>query len=371
MYFPVPTPILVGSNLLLILIIFLLLQPVCFKREAIPRLQNIAGIICIFLFCLFSFWGTDWFHYQEIFLQIKEYSKTSTNIEFIYIYLIKNICPNYIVFRLIIWGTGLLLIHLTISRLKINAPLTWFFFGTIFIPLYAYARVSLAIAIMIYGAILLCRPFEHHRIISYTLGFFLICISYFFHKSALIGISVLLFSFIIKDPKKYSWILYSIGFISCIIISKILISVFMETSIQEDAAYAKYGQAYLYSKYGTTPSGIGALIAISLERSVFYLVAFISYKILHNYYIPHGIHFLMKFQIFLVFFASLFYFETGANTGLLVERIIRFAIIPSAIILSYAHQYNLYSKLVLSTFAIGMAQTVYSITYSLYNSTFL
>ena len=368
MLFPEQTPTLVAFNLLLISLIFLFLNPTFFKSSTPPKWQVFTAVACIFLFSMFSFWGSDWFHYQEDFRKIKTYTNIRTHIEPVYIYIIKQLCPHYFVFRAIIWGSGLLLMSLTLHRLRLNSPLAWFFFGTLFLPLYAYARVSLAIAMVVYGAVLIDRPFENHKYLSYALGAAIIVGSFFFHKSAIVGIAILAFSFIVRDPKSYTWLLYTLGFLTCIFLSKIIIESFLNTSIQAEDEFAKSGQSYLGRSHSSAEHGIGALIYMCLERLPYYLTALLSYKILKEFQVAQGVHILLKFQLFITLFASLFFFDTGANTSIFFGRVLRFMLIPASIVLCYAHQYKLYPKLVMWIFAIGLTHTIYAISYSLYIS---
>lgn len=368
MLFPVQTPILVAFDLLLIGLIFLLLYPT-FKKDTVPpQWQVFTAITCIVIFTIFSFWGSDWFHYQEDFRKIKTYANIRTHIEPVYIFIIKQLCPHYFVFRAIVWGSGLLLMSLTLRRLHLKSPLAWFFFGTLFLPLYAYARVSLAIAMVVYGAVLIDRPFENHKYLSYTLGVAIIASSFFFHKSAIVGIAALAFSFIARDPKSYTWLLYALGFLLCVFLSKYIIESFLNTSIQAEDEFAKSGQSYLGRTHSSAEHGIGALIYMCLERLPYYLTALLSYKILKEFQVAQGVHILLKFQLFITLFASLFFFDTGANTSIFYGRVLRFMLIPASIILCYAYEYKLYPKLVLSIFSIGFAHTIYAISYSLYIS---
>lgn len=368
MLFPTQTPLLVGFNLILIGIIFLLLYPAYFKNIATPKWQIYTAVFCIFLFSMFSFWGSDWFHYQNDFIKIKNYANTRTNIEDVYVYIIKNICANYFVFRVIVWGTGLLLFHLTLNQLELYPQLAWFFFGTLFLPVYAYARVSLAIAIMIYGAVLINKPFKHHKVISIILGVILIICSVFFHKSAIIGFTILILSFFLRDPKQYTWLLYLLIFIVFVTLSNFLIDIFLDAKIGDDVEIARKGQKYLNRGYDDLERGIGSIIKMTFERLPYYLTALLSYKILKEFYTSKGIHLMLKFQFLVVLFASLFIFDTGANTSIFYGRMLRFTIMPSAFILCYAHQHKLYPKLVLTIGAIAFLGNIYKITYAMYLS---
>ena len=53
---------------------------------------NIGWMLCL-LFCLFSFWGTDWFHYLETYDIIR--AGYETNLENVYVWIIQNISPYF------------------------------------------------------------------------------------------------------------------------------------------------------------------------------------------------------------------------------------------------------------------------------------
>ena len=66
--------------------------------------------------------------------------------------------------------------------------------------------------------------------------------------------------------------------------------------------------------------------------------------------------------------ASIFGVDVGANTSLMHLRLLRFSLVPNAIVLAYAYQYGLFNKYVRIVFFLGLLCVIYRLTYTLYNS---
>ena len=101
------------------------------------------------LFCLIPFWGGDYFHYMEIFPMLKQ-GWNQLNVEEIYEFFARY-SPDYHFFRFIIWGTAFWLVCKCIRILHLNFDLSIFFFTSLFLYKFSYARVSLCMAIMYLG----------------------------------------------------------------------------------------------------------------------------------------------------------------------------------------------------------------------------
>ncbi|MDY6006228.1 MAG: hypothetical protein SPJ02_11915, partial [Parabacteroides sp.] len=113
MLFESQTPILVASNMVLLTIIYYSLQPAYYQLEKNPPARTYLGIFCIFLFVMFSFWILDWFGYQTTYYQIREseFFRTRTHLETVYVW-IAMISPDYLIFRLIVFGGAFLFVYL-------------------------------------------------------------------------------------------------------------------------------------------------------------------------------------------------------------------------------------------------------------------
>lgn len=365
------TPALVISNMVLLMIIYYSLQPAYYNLEANPPKRLYLGITCIFLFTMFSFWIHDWFGYQREYLLIRdsEWYRERTSLEPVYIWIIMH-CPDYMVFRLAVFGSAWLFVYLIIRHLQVNRDLAWFFFGVLFLPLFAYARVSLAVVMMLYGSILICKPFKQSRILSYVLGGLLVVVSVFFHKSAAMGILVVAFSFISRTANKNSWFYILLAFIATAVIARVVISLFLGGALEsgDELASKSMTAGQKYMNKASVDSGVGALLGYTLERAPYYMCAILSFQIQSEYEVPKEIATVLKFDMYLVLLATIFSVDLGANTSIMFGRLLRFSLVPSAIIMAYAYQYGLYTKWVKIIFFTGLACVIYRLTYTLYNT---
>lgn len=137
-------------------------------------------ILFVLIHLLFAFDGGDYYHYNDYLL-----SKDMDNMERVYTYIAELANYNYLLFRLIIWGSALFLFRQTSKRFGINADKAVFILYLMFISLFSYARASLAMAVYFYGISFLCIPLKRNKVLSLLLGVGIVLLSIVFHKSML------------------------------------------------------------------------------------------------------------------------------------------------------------------------------------------
>ena len=131
----ISSPFQVLFNILLFIIIFIILNKKYFNwRVNYNNTTVVWACVLVLLFCLFPYWGSDYWHYLYGYYEMRAGAKT--NMEDVY-YTLANIAPTYFLFRLTIWGGALLLLLLSFHRLKLNIGLALFFFVCLFIPLFS------------------------------------------------------------------------------------------------------------------------------------------------------------------------------------------------------------------------------------------
>ena len=92
-----------------------------------------------------------------------------------------------------------------------------------------------------------------------------------------------------------------------------------------------------------------------------------SFQIQSEYETPSWISMMLKVDMYIVLLATIFAVDLGANTSILFGRLLRFSLVPSAIVLAYAYQFDLFPKVVKITFFVGLFCVIYRLTYTLYN----
>ena len=142
-------PWLVGCNLIMILIGYLIVFPALKYPYHLTKSRRLFAYCLIVFFCVFAFWGSDFFHIYD---NYKELVSSGWELEYIYHLIAKDIVPdNYFLWRLIVWGFATILIANTFKMVRVNQDLAVCFFLMIWILWFSYARVSLSMAMAFFG----------------------------------------------------------------------------------------------------------------------------------------------------------------------------------------------------------------------------
>lgn len=361
---------LVFFNLCLILLMHALMKKTLRPPYIVDSSNRGVTILSMFVFVLFSFWGRDWFGYLNELDVLKFGGRT--NIEDIYFWIAQNLSPNYLIFRLIIWGTSLCVLLHIFKRLSIPTHLAVFFFCTIYIIWFSYARVTAAMVLVYYGLTILYKPYKN-KILSILLGISAIACAFFFHKSALFGIVVALLTIFVNKFEKKTFIILLLCYPILIYFAKSYLGDFLMVEMEsEDGGFgANMASGQRYLEKSTGEHGPGYLIQSFLEKFPHFLLAIISLLFIRSkYYLEasNDIKAFIRLQFFIVLLSSLFMFDLGANTGVIYTRFLRFAVIPSCIILTYFYSIRFKFKYTQIAYYLAFMGTIYAVVYSMYNA---
>lgn len=361
------TPYLVLIDLILYLIIFFSFKPAVTSPYLVSKKKRITGIVCILLFCLFSFWGSDWFHYLEAFPEIK--AGQHSNLEVIYFY-IGQISSSYIIFRCIIWGTALFLLSKTISNIDVSYDLCFFIFGSVYLIWFSYARASLAMALAFCGYSIINN---RSNIWKFLLGGTLVVLSFYFHKSSMFVIACIILALIANKNPKLSCILTILLFPIFINYLNSNLSDFILMSFEDDSSdfssYLQKGQMYMSTEGRIR--GIGEIIRNVFERIPYYMTSLLALMAIFRSKEKHptSIKAFMVLQILIVLMSSAFLFTSKEfSFGVIYIRFLRYAFIPSSIVLAYLFQIGFKYKITKATVCIAIFGSIYSLLYSFYSS---
>ena len=323
------------------------------------------SFLCVLLFCLFAYWGGDYFHYQEGFDIVKNFPDAELSFEDIYYWII-SLTPTYLTFRLVVWGGCLLLVYMSFKRLNIPIGVGILFFVSLSLMRISYARASLAMAIMSYGYVLFLL-IEGSKI-RQILSALIILSSFFFHKSAYFGIAMIVMSYfmLIMQNKKTGFLFLSLVFLGSFAIVSRYIDNFMILDSEDSALNIQVGQKYLGRDVGD--ASIGGLIRNYLEMVPYYMGLIIYFRLYKNRLLqefPKPILAVIYFFLSIIIVATVFSFNFGGlNTQFLYRRFMRFNLIPTAIFLSYCYAYDFERKWCKSTLYVGIIVSLYTLFYS-------
>lgn len=363
--FPYKTPYLVLFDIFLVALFYYMLFPVVHRREEITPYRFKVFMLLLVIYLVFAFWNGDWYNYQGIFVRMNKNPLAISHMEEFYDFLMRS-CPNYYSFRLVVWGSALTFVHLIIERVKLNKELCYFFFAFCFLHYFSYARVSLAVVVLLYGVIVFQNPYKY-VIPSRILGIALIIGSSFLHKSAPLGLLPVVFSLFVKPANRNSWFYLMLAFVSSVVILRVLFTQILSLDFGELDEYANDIQN---SQNESIYFGqdIGYLVTTLCEHIPYFLVAALSFRIQNEYDMPKGIEAIVKFHFYIVLFSILFAMDLGGNTSQLYYRLLRFSIVPASITISYAYQYGLFPRMTKITALVCMMGGAITLVYTLYDA---
>lgn len=329
-------------------------------------------IVCsILLFCLFAFNGGDYFHYMEQYPNLKRGDASGT--EPIYIWIAQNVGTTYFLFRLVIWGSALFALLSTYKLIGIRKNVCIYCFIAISLLSFSYARVSLSMALMFCGFTILSVPHKKHKYISAILGFILILSSYFFHKSALFGIAVIITTLMIGKISRtkiaFILILFPV-FIGIVFYLITQLFGFVNDTDMELLISERTLQTYIPDEIEESGKGIAQQLLIILNKVPIYLTFLLYLKVVFNGLIVRvpetGQRFMTAFFL-IVIGATVFYFNPGGlHTYTLFYRFLNFSIIPISIVLTYFYINNIERKNVRTIIKIGIVSSFSALLYSGY-----
>lgn len=259
-------------------ILFIILLYVSYKNRMINRKEiNVGVAIGALLVCLFSFWGGDYYHYLEIFESYKV-SKDIYHMEEAYLPIF-HISPNYIVFRLIIWGGAFALLYFSCKLLKIKVSIFFFSFVVLYLFRFSYARISLAIAMIMFAySIVISRP--KIKALPLIIGIIIMYLAIPFHKSSVLAVVGIIMGLFCLNRRLFVFMLIVSPFFIWFLDANLYTYIIDYDLIQEELTLNAFN-LYTQSNASNFSGGLGSLVFRFLEiGSIYYLFFQLFYLIL-------------------------------------------------------------------------------------------
>lgn len=356
-------------DLLLWGLIVLDLLPATKYPYRLSKQRRIIGFTLVMIFCLFPFWGGDYFHYAEAFDTIKHGGYSA--FEEFYQWVIINVADNYFVFRFIVWGLALLMLFYAYKRVGQTPDLSLFYFAAFYLPWFSYARASLAMSCIILGLSFLSKPFKKSSFLSIIIGVALIGCSVFFHRSAVLGIAAFLVSLVFVKSNKTKLIIIIMLFPFLIYFMTQLMDIVMGVDAGDlDFVFSqRKREGYLNDEY--SQPGLAATIGAFLNRSPVLIMPIVYLFLVFKgrYSSFNRIEKIISTYTISIILMSLgFVFVEKYNTNTLFYRTLLFAYPANAIILSSIKSRNIGGKWFNVLITISLLSSLYSLLYSLYCS---
>lgn len=286
------------------------------------------------LYAMFYCVNPDYFSYRD-WLKVPNFSYW--NREQVYAYLILfgrflDIDYQYELFRLIVWGGGLLLVWLT-AKLYNGLPmpgLVMTFLFVLFSGTFCYGRVSLGMAVFFMGVTIMMM--NKPNLVRF-LGFVLVLSSYFFHHQMIIGIGMLPGMILHLEKKK--------NLVFAMILLGMMIAVISYINSNISLMEEVFGADELAEKMETyNERGSGTF---RLSTSVAYINIILPFVFTAIFFFNHKRKKLPRpivgiFRItFLLLLATVAFFVVSGPRSTYTYRVLYLNIVPVSILVSYCY----------------------------------
>lgn len=372
------TPLLTFIELIAVVTVIVLSRAACRFPFKIPRNKELVSWFLL-LFCMvFAFYGGDFYHWVDDINEMRGTANTLKymqgelmQIEWPYYYIGYFVNYDFILSRIVIWGTAFILFSITAKRLEVNFQTFIYCFAVFALSKASYGRVALAWAIGYYGYSFIVKPPQNtfSKYGSIIIGCIVIAISTIFHKSALLlpltmGLSLISF-------KKWTIILLAIGFPIAVLFANSDLLPFLQLATQEESDLVNVNTTQYYLEGGADNIvGIGMQVNNFIEFTTYYLVlVLVVLAIWKGDYKSWPFH-IQKYAnivILTISIASVFLFTKGFNTYVIFYRFLFFSVFPIAILMTYVVNREK-KKFVRLTYIFATISTLYMMLYSFYNT---
>lgn len=146
---------------------------------SITRTKYTWPILLLALYGVFAYAEADTYHLEEGY----EYMYRTHDIiqvEPFYFWLIQTLPNNYILFRMVVWGSASILIYLSARRMNLNPETFGLFLAINFLPQFAQTRGTIGFALLMLALIYVSQS---RKKINIIIGVLMIFATYFLHKS--------------------------------------------------------------------------------------------------------------------------------------------------------------------------------------------
>lgn len=315
------------------------------------------------LYCTFGYADNDFYHYEWLFRQIDSIG-LNKHFEPIYFWIKTHIANGYLTWRFVVWGCASTFILATIKRLELDIRVAICFLALMYVITLSVMRGNLGIAIMFYGFSYIVKP-TSYKIGSYIFGAILVAVSYFFHRSMLAAMAMLL---ITPFRLRKSYIIASlIMFPFLVAVVNDLLIYIIAGNFKDFGEEMQIGAKMTsYAKADMSVTNFNGMIA----RFIYYIpiitaLAYMTKKIVfENIELPRHIYVFYVYWYVMVYVAFLFYFQD--TSVWLFTRFMMMAYLPMVIVLSHYYSNEEQTTTTRLIMILALLACVFRLSYTFY-----
>ncbi len=333
------------ATLLMYIILFVNIN----KKKSIGEgFKTVLLLSFMIVFSLNYYISTDFFNYRTI--VENPLSFYANGIIEITTFAIATFCQgDYMLFRLIIWGSAIIIFFFSTKILKLSSYLSLLIWFVFFNQIIFYGRATLAMSIFFLGVAFIIR--WRKNIISLLLGAVLMVSSVFFHREMLIALALSPVLFLRIDKSNYKRILLFVAIVAIPATLIIISNPELLTQLTQNETYAERFNSYQdqieMGVWGE--QNIFGYIVLFIRHVIYYIILIIMARVffkkssssdVDQYYDSMRRLFQMVFVIIIV--ATFFLFIFGYNA--FFYRTLFISAIPISFLLCYLFNQKMIDK---------------------------
>jgi len=290
-------------------------------------------------FAVFYCVNPDYFRYRDWikYAIFEEWGKEQIYLFFILFCRRLPFSYPFEVFRLIVWGGGLLITLFTARMYRglLRPGLVMLFLFVLFSATFCYARASLAMAVYFMGVSIYLWGKDHN---DKLIGIALAVCSYFFHHELIISIvalPALLLPFEKKKSRVYSLILF-------VVVIGLLTFINSNLALMESI----FGNEELVDKmeeFNNQEQGVFRMSTFVRYFAIFYPFILITRNFYRHKKLPTAIVGIFRITFALIMATAAFFVVSGSRSTY-TYRVMYITIIPLSILITYCYNQGLFKK---------------------------
>lgn len=289
----------------------------------------------ILIFAIISWYNGDWFHYK-LFLDTTAGPGSNSGMEAFYEHLALWVGRNYLLFRIVVWGSALTLLYFSLKNLNVNSNCALLLLLIVFITYFDYSRTALGVGVYFFGLSIVGKRESTFKTI---LGIAILCCAFFFHRSTIL-LTALTITCIFPLNKKNIIFIILVTLVSFSLLKGLFVD-FMTDIIDAENELSGKADFYMSGERSALISGNFNGIVMGLwTNSVFYVFFFVVticfFKKENFDKIPRNIGMVYNILFGLMLFSTLMYFFRVGH-GAFYYRYLSMTYFPIVIITTYLY----------------------------------
>ena len=331
--------------------------------------RNTKELTCILiggfgLYCLTSFNDHDYYAYYKVIDAMKVWPDFPTHLEEVYKKIMELVKYNYLGFRLLIWGSAIVLYCWTAKTSKLNISHAVFVLAACYFDLFAYARASLAMAFVFCGYALFSQSLS---IFKKILGIVIFGCAWFFHRSIFVAMILMAIMPLVPFNRNTLRVIV-ISLPLTIIAVRFLFADMLNTALlMDEDQVSRMGR---YAEKVSVQANMMGNIRNVFEYARFYIPLYICIRACSSYqitgFVPKIAMSFTKAATGIILVGTSMFF-IGLETNVFAYRIMYMSMIPLSISVTSLYQNNLITyKEYLWCIGVGIAGVSYILLYNVY-----